>query len=271
MGVRLDSALVQRGLLPSRERAKEAVKAGLVLVNGMPARKPGSSVDEADVLEVMGPGLRYVGRGGLKLEKALQVFDIDVTGKTCVDIGASTGGFTDCMLKAGAAKVFAVDVGHGQLAASLVQDPRVVNLEGVDARAVDSDMLGGSVQFAATDVSFISLGKILGPMAELLEAGALAVCLIKPQFEAGREHIGKRGVVRSAKVHEEVILRVLDYAKRAGLYPQAIDHSPITGPEGNIEYLLLVRKQADDTTWAKSIATEVPNTVAAAHSVHSQR
>ena len=174
------------------------------------------------------------------------------------------------MLQAGAQKVFAIDVGHDQLAASLVQDPRVVSLEGVDARAVDIGMLGGPVEFAATDVSFISLGKVLKPIAKLLSDGAQFVGLIKPQFEAGREHIGKKGVVRSSKVHEEVIMRVLGYTKQAGLVPAALDYSPITGPEGNIEYLLLARKQADVVSCVLDTGIDVSHVVAAAHAAHSR-
>ncbi len=240
--MRLDSALVQRGIVSSRERAKDAIKTGYVFVNGVPAAKPSSPIAAGDAIEVRGELLRYVGRGGLKLEKALEVFGIDVRGKTCVDVGASTGGFTDCMLQAGAACVFAVDVGHGQLASSLRDDARVVDLEGIDAREMNEDLLGTLVQFAATDVSFISLEKVLPAMSRVLEVGAPAVCLVKPQFEAGRENVGKKGVVRSSEVHERVLLQVMGYARHAGFVAIGIDFSPITGPEGNIEYLLYLRK-----------------------------
>ncbi len=245
MGIRLDSALVQQGLLPSREKAKEAVKNGQVFVDGVQARKPSANVSETSVLEVRGPVLKFVGRGGLKLEKALHVFDLDITGLTCADVGASTGGFTDCMLQAGAAHVFAIDVGHDQLAQRLLEDERVTNFEGLDARSVTCDHLGGSVSFAATDVSFISLEKILPSMADIMADGAHAVCLIKPQFEAGRGKVGKKGVVKDVRVHEEVIERILACACTTGLTPMGLDYSPITGPEGNIEYLLHVVKTKD--------------------------
>ena len=262
--MRLDAELVQRGIVTSRERAKEAIKAGQVYVNGVKTAKASSVVTCDDVIELRGEVLRYVGRGGLKLEKALQVFGIDVQGKTCIDLGASTGGFTDCMLQAGAARVFAVDVGHGQLAAKLQDDARVVSLEGVDARAVTSEMLGASVEFAATDVSFISLKKVLPAIAGVLDEGACAVCLVKPQFEAGREHVGKKGVVRSPRIHEQVLERVMGCACVVGLKPIALDYSPVTGPEGNIEYLLLVRKSTRGCV-VNEIAESIPQVVSAAH------
>ena len=235
---RLDVAVVARGLFASREKAKAAIAGGLVYVNGRRVAKPSTAIGACDVLEIRGETLRYVGRGGLKLERALEAFSVDVTGARCVDLGASTGGFTDCLLQHGAGFVISVDVGHGQLDARLAADPRVRSLEGTDARAVTPELLGGAVDVAVTDVSFISLAKVLPAMAGALRDGGVAICLIKPQFEAGREHVGKRGVVRDASVHRAVIERILGEAHAAGLRPRALDHSPITGPEGNIEYLL---------------------------------
>ncbi len=242
MSERLDSALVKRGLAPSREKAKAALTAGYVYVDGSPALKASQPVDEGAVLEVRGVAVPYVSRGGLKLEKALRVFSIDAGGATCLDLGASTGGFTDCLLQNGAQRVVAVDVGHGQLAQALRDDPRVVSLEGTDARTLTCEQAGGPFTLAVTDVSFISLGKVLPAMAELLADGGTAVCLIKPQFEAGPEHVGKRGVVKDPRIHREVIVRVIEQAKAQGLAALGLDFSPITGPEGNIEYLLYLQK-----------------------------
>lgn len=242
---RLDVALVGRGLAPSREKAKGAIAAGLVFVNGRPASKPSAPVGPHDKIEVRGVALPYVSRGGLKLEKALAVFGLDVAGARCVDLGASTGGFTDCLLQHGAAHVVAVDVGHDQLAEGLRRDARVTCLEGTDARRVTADQVGGPFDVAVTDVSFISLAKVLPAMAGLLRAGGQAVCLIKPQFEAGRAHVGKRGVVRDPRVHHAVVERVLGEAYACGLEPTGLDFSPITGPEGNIEYLLHAVRRAE--------------------------
>jgi len=242
MPVRLDQALILLKLATSRERAKEAVSAGQVWVNGSNKVKPSTPVTPADKIELRGETLRYVGRGGLKLEKALAVFGIALEGARCVDLGASTGGFTDCMLQNGADHVHAIDVGHDQLAASLLANPRVTNMEGTDARSVTPEQLGGAVDFAATDVSFISLGKVLPAMAALVREGGAVACLIKPQFEAGPEHVGKNGVVKDPKVHVQVIEQVLAQAQAAGLAPQGLDHSPIKGPAGNIEYLLHATK-----------------------------
>lgn len=261
---RLDVAAAARGLFPSREKAKEAIAAGLVFVNGRVAAKPSTLIVATDALEVHGPTLRYVGRGGLKLERALATFHLDVTGARCVDLGASTGGFTDCLLQHGATHVCAVDVGHGQLAACLAADPRVTSLEGTDARAVTPELLGGAVDVAVTDVSFISLARVLPALAGTLRPTGTAVCLIKPQFEAGRAHVGKRGVVRDPAVHETVIARVLEEARAAGLDPCGLDHSPITGPEGNIEYLLCaVRWERDALPAAREF--DVAAVVRAAH------
>ncbi len=238
MTERLDAALVRRGLVPSREKAKAAVAAGLVRVNGVPAAKPSAPVGDGDEVEVDGAPLRYVGRGGLKLEKALAAFGIGLAGTNCIDVGASTGGFTDCMLQAGAARVAAVDVGHGQLDARLAADARVACFEGTDVRAADAARLGGPFDFAATDVSFISLAHVLGPIAALLRADGQAVCLVKPQFEAGPEKVGKKGVVKDPAVHREVLARVLTQVRAAGLEPRGLDFSPVTGGSGNVEYLL---------------------------------
>lgn len=261
MSERLDISLVKRGLLPSREKAKVAIAAGMVRVNGLPVSKPSSPVDPDDALEVSDGALRFVGRGGLKLERALAAFAIDLSGKNCVDVGASTGGFTDCMLQAGASRVVAVDVGHGQLDARIAADPRVVNLEGTDARSVSPADVGGPFDFAATDVSFISLAHILPVLANLLRDGGEAVCLVKPQFEAGADKVGKRGVVKDPAVHREVLERVLSFARGAGLTPCGLDHSPVTGGEGNIEYLLYAAKGAGRA----ETGLDVARTVAAAH------
>ena len=242
MSERLDSALVRRGLAASREKAKAALAAGHVYVDGSPALKASQPVDDGTLLEVRGVAVPYVGRGGLKLEKALRVFGVDVHGAACLDLGASTGGFTDCLLQNGASQVVAVDVGHDQLAQPLRDDPRVVSLEGTDARDLTCEQAGGPFAVAVTDVSFISLGKVLPAMAGLLAEGGVALCLIKPQFEAGPEHVGKRGVVKDPRVHREVIARVLAQAEGVGLDVRGLDFSPITGPQGNIEYLLYARK-----------------------------
>ena len=245
---RLDVALVNRRLAASREKGKAAIEAGLVFVNGKPADKPSLTVGPIDVVEVRGETLRYVGRGGLKLEKALACFGIDLTGRRCLDIGSSTGGFTDCMLQTGAAHVFSVDVGHGQLHPALTSDPRVTPMEGTDIRNVETAHLGGPVDFAATDVSFIPLGLVLPHIARLVKPDGAAVCLIKPQFEAGPENVGKRGIVKDPRVHHEVIRRVARQAREAGLATHGLDFSPIRGGDGNIEYLLHLRAPGAATT-----------------------
>lgn len=254
MSTRLDVALVQRGLAPTREKAKAAITAGLAYVNGMNDVKPSTPVDENDAVEVRGVAVHYVGRGGLKLEKALAVFGIDLTGAACIDVGASTGGFTDCMLQAGAARVTAIDVGHGQLDPKLSGDTRVTSLEGTDVRTVTPELIGGAADFASVDVSFISLGKVMPAVAGLLAEGAGAVLLVKPQFEAGPELVGKKGVVKDPQVHRDVLARVLFEAREAGLVPQGLDFSPIKGGEGNIEYLLYAVKQSGGKALAGSLA-----------------
>ena len=247
MKKRLDVLLVEQGLAPSREKAKVLLMEGKVFVNGDKEDKPGTTFDPEKVrIEVKGETLRYVSRGGLKLEKALKVFPIDLSGRTCLDIGASTGGFTDCMLQNGAAKVYSVDVGYGQLDWKLRNDARVVCMEKVNFRYMKpEDLTGDAPSFASCDVSFISLSKILPAAYPILTKEAQMVCLIKPQFEAGREKVGKKGVVRDRKVHAEVIEQAIGYARDNGFVLTGLDFSPIRGPEGNIEYLMFLTKTED--------------------------
>lgn len=235
--IRLDLLLVERGLCPSRQRARDAILGGGVTVDGRAAGKPGLPVDPGARVDCRAPAPRYVSRGGLKLEKALALWPIRLEGAVCLDIGASTGGFTDCMLQNGAGKVYAVDVGQGQLAQALRDDPRVVSLEGVNARYLTRTQIPGPVGFASVDVSFISLRHILPPLSALLSPSAQAVCLIKPQFEAGRGKIGKKGVVRDPAVHRQVLEGFMAIAGGAGFSVAGLDYSPVRGPEGNIEYL----------------------------------
>ena len=241
---RLDVLLVNRGLAPSREKAKALIMAGDVFVNGQREDKPGTTFEEAKItsLEVKGDTLPYVSRGGLKLEKAVKNFGFSLDGKVCMDIGASTGGFTDCMLQNGAAKVYSVDVGHGQLDWKLRSDDRVVCMEKTNFRYMVREDIEDDLDFASCDVSFISLTKILLPARRLLKDGAEMVCLIKPQFEAGKEKVGKKGVVRDPEVHSEVVHRIFDFMGIAGFEVLHLDFSPIKGPEGNIEYLIHIRK-----------------------------
>ena len=243
MKTRLDVLLVNKNLAPSREKAKAYIMSGIVYVNDQKEDKAGDLFEDTAKIEVRGDTLRYVSRGGLKLEKAVNEFGLDFTGMVCLDIGASTGGFTDCMLQNGAAKVYAVDVGHGQLAWSLRNDERVVCMEKTNFRYMTPADLPESVDFASCDVSFISLTKILPPAWELLKDGAQMVCLIKPQFETTKEKVGKKGVVRDIKVHKEVVQTILIFALNAGFTLIHLDFSPIRGPEGNIEYLLHIRKR----------------------------
>ncbi len=242
MKKRLDVELVDRGLVQSRERAKVVIMEGLVYVNGQKSDKAGTPVKEDDRIEVRGETLRYVSRGGKKLEKAMQVFPIVLEGCTCMDIGASTGGFTDCMLQNGAVKVYAVDVGYGQLAWSLRTDERVVNLERTNIRYITEEQVPQPVDFISVDVSFISLTLVLPVAHRLLKDGAQMVCLVKPQFEAGKDKVGKKGVVRDPQIHREVIRKVIDCAAELGFWVRGLDFSPIKGPEGNIEYLLFLQK-----------------------------
>ena len=238
MKERLDVLLVQRGLAPSREKAKTMIMEGNVFVDQQREDKAGSFFDVVAMSEVRGKTLRYVSRGGLKLEKAMEAFGLDLSGCVCMDIGASTGGFTDCMLQNGAAKVYAVDVGYGQFAWKLRQDPRVVCMEKTNIRYVTPDQIGEPLDFASVDVSFISLTKVLEPAKALLREGAQMVCLIKPQFEAGKDKVGKKGVVREQSTHREVIEKVIAYARGLGFRVLHLDYSPVKGPEGNIEYLV---------------------------------
>lgn len=243
---RLDVLLVEQGHAASREKAKAIIMSGIVYVDGNKEDKAGTMVPETAMIEVKGNTLPYVSRGGLKLEKAMQKFPITLEGKICMDVGSSTGGFTDCMLQNGAIKVYAIDVGHGQLAWKLRNDSRVVCMEKTNIRYVLPEHLEEAVDFSSIDVSFISLTKVLLPVKNLLTDNGQIVCLIKPQFEAGRDKVGKKGVVRDRNVHEEVIRMVIDYAETIGLYPLALDFSPVKGPEGNIEYLLFLSKDKID-------------------------
>lgn len=244
MKERLDVLLIKRGLAQSREKAKAVIMSGIVYVNGQKEDKAGTMFNEEKIksLEVRGNTLRYVSRGGLKLEKALNVFDIKLEGKICIDIGASTGGFTDCMLQNGAVKVYAIDSGHNQLAWKLRNDMRVICMEGTNFRYIEQNDIVENIGFASADVSFISLDKILGPAYTLLEYGAHMVCLIKPQFEAGREKVGKNGVIKDPIVHQEVIEQVVSFTLQKGFILLGLDFSPIKGPEGNIEYLMHICK-----------------------------
>ena len=235
---RLDVLLVKRGLAETREKAKTTLMAGLVLVNGQKIDKAGTMVKEDAELRVLGDALPYVSRGGLKLEKAMKTFNINMEGKFVADIGASTGGFTDCALQRGAAKVFAIDVGYGQLAWKLRSDPRVVNMERTNIRYVRPGDIGELLDFASIDVAFISLTKVLEPAKALLKDTGEIVALIKPQFEAGRGNVGKKGVVRDPEVHRSVNRAVIDYSREIGFSPVGLTFSPIKGPEGNIEYLV---------------------------------
>ena len=246
MKERLDVLLVNGGFAPSREKAKVIIMSGKVFVNGQREDKAGSTFDpEKITIEVKGATLKYVSRGGLKLEKALQNFPLSVDGKICMDIGASTGGFTDCMLQNGAKKVYSVDVGHGQLDWKLRNDERVVCMEKTNFRYMQPQDIDDVLDFASVDVSFISLTKILLPARRLLSDKGEMVCLIKPQFEAGRDKVGKKGVVRDKKVHEEVIRKILVFAQIAGFSVLDLSFSPIKGPEGNIEYLIYIRKDLE--------------------------
>lgn len=243
MKERLDVLLVQQGYAPSREKAKAIIMAGSVFVNGQREDKAGASFDSGKIrIEVKGSALKYVSRGGLKLEKAMKEFGIVLGGKVCMDIGASTGGFTDCMLQNGAAKVYSVDVGHGQLDWKLRNDERVVCMEKTNFRYMLPADIDDRLDFASVDVSFISLAKILIPARNLLKDKGRMVCLIKPQFEAGKDKVGKKGVVREPETHREVIGKVVDFAGSVGFSVQGLSFSPIKGPEGNIEYLLYLQK-----------------------------
>jgi 23S rRNA (cytidine1920-2'-O)/16S rRNA (cytidine1409-2'-O)-methyltransferase len=245
MKERLDVLLVNRNLAESREKAKAIIMSGIVYVDGQKEDKAGTMFEDTVSVEVRGHTLAYVSRGGLKLEKAMTHFGVTLNGKICMDVGASTGGFTDCMLQNGAVKVYSVDVGHGQLAWKLRNDERVVCMEKTNIRYVTPEDIPDRIQFASIDVSFISLTKVLGPVKELLTEDGQIVCLIKPQFEAGREKVGKKGVVREKSTHLEVIESVIAFAKSIGFGILNLEFSPIKGPEGNIEYLLYLQNHPE--------------------------
>lgn len=260
--MRLDAAVFERGYAESRERAKTLIMAGVVYVNNQKADKAGDTVKPDDIIEVRGNPLKYVSRGGLKLEKAMQVFPISLDGCVCADIGASTGGFTDCMLQNGAAHVYAIDVGYGQLAWKLRTDERVTNLERTNFRYVTREQVPDELDFASVDVSFISLKLILPGMYSLLKEGGKAVCLIKPQFEAGKENVGKKGVVRDKKVHVDVLNQITAAMCDNGFSVLGLDYSPVKGPEGNIEYLAYLCKDGNKSYQVANTPDEV---VAASH------
>lgn len=246
MKERLDVLLVEQGFAASREKAKAIIMSGSVFVNGQREDKAGTTFDPAkSTIEVKGHTLKYVSRGGLKLEKAMQQFSISLENKVCMDIGASTGGFTDCMLQNGAVKVYSVDVGHGQLAWSLRNDERVVCMEKTNFRYLTREDIQDDLDFASVDVSFISLSKILLPARKLLKDGGQMVCLIKPQFEAGKDKVGKKGVVREKSVHQEVIEKIFNLTEILGFQVLGLEYSPIKGPEGNIEYLIQIEKNPE--------------------------
>ncbi|MBR6392343.1 MAG: TlyA family RNA methyltransferase [Eubacterium sp.] len=250
--IRLDVAVFENGFAPSREKAKAIIMAGQVYVNNQKANKAGMEISPEDKLEVRGNTLKYVSRGGLKLEKAMKEFPITLSGKICMDVGASTGGFTDCMLQNGAVKVYSIDVGYGQLAWKLRCDERVVNLERTNFRYCTREQVPDEVDFASVDVSFISLKHILPVLNSLLKAGGEAVCLIKPQFEAGKEKVGKKGVVRDLNVHLEVVENVIALSLDNGFDVLGLQFSPIKGPEGNIEYLIYLKK-SDEPSLSASV------------------
>lgn len=260
---RLDVMLVERNLVASRERAKTTIMAGLVLVDGQKVDKAGTLVKEDAELRVLGDNIGYVSRGGLKLAKAIKTFSLDLHDLVVADIGASTGGFTDCSLQNGAKKVFAIDVGYGQLAWSLRTDERVINMERTNIRYVTPEDIGEEINFASIDVAFISLDKVLPVAKTLLSENGKIVALIKPQFEAGKEKVGKKGVVREPKIHEEVIEKIVNLSREIGFVPRELTFSPVKGPEGNIEYLILLDL---DTAHQSNITDEVvKDVVAQAH------
>lgn len=262
--IRLDVAVHQQGLAPSRERAKAMIMAGEIYVNNVKALKSGESVSEDDLIEFRGKAMPYVSRGGYKLEKAMSVFPIDLNEMTCMDIGASTGGFTDCMLQNGAKKVYSIDVGYGQLAWKLRTDSRVVNLERTNFRYLKNEVVSEEIDFASIDVSFISLTKILPVLYNFLGEQKCCVALIKPQFEAGREKVGKKGVVREKSTHIEVIEKILNFSLENGYSVLGLSFSPIRGPEGNIEYLVYLQKSNNPHLNGD---IDIINTVELSHSI----
>lgn len=265
--IRLDQLVYELGYTESRERAKTTIMSGLVFVNGQRADKPGMPVLPDARVEVHGDAIPFVSRGGFKLDKALKVFPIDPAGKVCIDCGASTGGFTDVLLQHGAARVYAVDVGYGQLAWKLRNDERVINLERTNLRYVTAEQIPEALDMAVMDVSFISIKLVLPAVKALLKPGADLVCLIKPQFEAGRDEVGKKGVVRDARVHEDVVRNILAFAPGIGLSVMGLDFSPIKGPEGNIEYICHMKNGVYE-----SCMPDVSAVIAASHeSLHEAR
>ncbi len=243
---RLDLLLFELGHAPSREKAKAMVSDGIVYVNAIKVSKPSATFTNEDKIEILGEKLAYVSRGGLKLEKAIKSYNINLKDKICMDVGASTGGFTDCMLKNGARKVYSVDVGHDLLAQCLREDSRVVSLEGANARYLTKAQIKDDIEFVSVDVSFISLKKVIPTILEFLKNNAYLVCLIKPQFEAGRENIGKKGVVKNKKVHESVLKDLYAFFVESSLSVLGLNYSPIKGPEGNIEYLIFLQKSLEN-------------------------
>ena len=258
--IRLDQLVFDLGLAESRERAKTTIMSGLIFVNGQRVDKPGTAVDPASRIELHGEPLPFVSRGGYKLDKALKVFPVDPAGKTCLDCGASTGGFTDVLLQHGAGKVYAVDVGYGQLAWKLRTDERVVNLERTNLRYITKEQIPEPIALAVMDVSFISIRLVIPAVKALLLPDADFICLIKPQFEAGREEVGKKGVVRDSAVHERVIREILDFIPTVGMTVEGLDFSPIKGPEGNIEYLCHLKNRAGEPR-----EFDIPTLVASSH------
>ena len=265
MKKRLDILMTERALAPSREKAKAYIMSGNVYVNGQKEEKAGTMFPETANIEIRGNTLPYVSRGGLKLEKAMKNFDVTLDGKICMDVGASTGGFTDCMLQNGAVRVYSIDVGYGQLDWKLRNDPRVVCMEKTNIRYVLPEHLESPADFSSIDVSFISLTKVLLPVRNLLTEEGEIVCLIKPQFEAGREKVGKKGVVRDPAVHLEVIEKVISYAEAIALEPCHLSFSPIKGPEGNIEYLLHLKKCPEGEEIISRLETTPETVVREAH------
>ena len=263
MKKRLDIALVEGGHAPSRERAKAMIMAGIVYVNGQKSDKAGAQVKEEDSIEVRGETLRYVSRGGLKLEKAMASFGIVLDGSTCCDFGASTGGFTDCMLQNGAVRVYAVDVGYGELAWSLRSHPQVVNLERTNIRYLTPEQIPEPIDFISVDVSFISLTLILPVVYRFLREGGSCACLVKPQFEAGREKVGKNGIIKDPAVHLEVVEKIYHFAQEQGFAVCGLDFSPIKGAKGNIEYLMYLKKTVEQSTVSPQQLAEI---VSASHS-----
>lgn len=245
---RLDVLIFEQGFVSSREKAKTLIMTGNVFVNGQREDKAGTKISVEALITVKDAGMPYVSRGGFKLEKALNQFELDLNNKLCMDVGASTGGFTDCMLQNGARKVYAIDVGRGQLDWKLRQDERVVSMEKTNIRYVTTTEVSEPIEFVSVDVSFISLTKILAPVYQLMKETSEIVCLIKPQFEAGREHVGKKGVVRDFDIHIEVIERVMAYARGLNFIPLHLSFSPIKGPEGNVEYLMHMGKYDESQT-----------------------